>query len=223
MLNRFSPRRIMRKLRDDSNGISMVEFALVLPVLLTLGLFGTEIARMAFTRMQVSQVALSVADNASRLGQTDNSGITPTINETDVATILNGGLRQGLSIDMEQNSRIILTSLEFDDPSGRQYIAWQRCIGDLDRDSRYGDDGDNNGLNGDQLSGMGQGGTQITAQSNTAVMFVEIHYAYESFWDNPFGPGAGNFYEEAAFLIRDDRNLDPGLTGTEITDTQCGS
>lgn len=213
--------RFAKRLRSDVSGISLVEFALVLPVILTLGLYGTEVARMANTKMKVSQIALSLADNASRLGQTDNSGVTPTITHNDVEAILNGALRQGQSIGLEENARIVLSSLEYDDPSDKQYIAWQRCIGDLEYDSRYGDDEDENGLIGDELPGMGEGTTQITAQSGSAVMFVEIQYSYSSLWDNPFGSGDGLFYEEAAFLIRDDRNLDPGLTGTEPSATNC--
>jgi len=217
-----SLKHFVQRLRADKSGISLVEFALVLPILLTLGLYGTEIARMSTTKMKVSQIALSLADNASRLGQTDNSGITPTINENDVTAILRGAIRQGASIDLEENGRIILSSLEYDDPSDRQFISWQRCIGDDDsRTSKYGDDEDNNGLNGDELEGMGEGGKQITALSGSAVMFVEIHYKYEALWDDPFGSGDGRFYHEAAFLIRDDRNLDPGLVGTQNSDTQC--
>ncbi len=221
MLKLRSIERFTKRLRRDTSGISLVEFALVLPILLTLGLYGTELARMANTKMKVSQIALSLADNASRLGQTDNSGVTPTINENDVAAVLNGALRQGRSIDMETNGRIIISSLEYDDPSDRQFIAWQRCIGDLERSSRYGDDEDENGLIGDEIEGMGDGSEKITAASGQAVMFVEVHYTYSSLWDNPFGSGDGSFYEEAAFLIRDDRNLDPGLTGSEVSDTQC--
>jgi len=181
-----SLKHFVQRLRADKSGISLVEFALVLPILLTLGLYGTEIARMSTTK------------------------------------ILRGAIRQGESIDLEENGRIILSSLEYDDPSDRQFISWQRCIGDDDsRTSKYGDDEDNNGLNGDELEGMGEGGKQITALSGSAVMFVEIHYKYEALWDDPFGSGDGRFYHEAAFLIRDDRNLDPGLVGTQNSDTQC--
>ncbi|MEP5623239.1 MAG: TadE/TadG family type IV pilus assembly protein, partial [Hyphomicrobiales bacterium] len=132
--------RLAKKLRSDASGISMVEFALVLPVILTLGLYGAEVARMANTKMKVSQIALSLADNASRLGQTDNSGVTPTITENDVEAILNGALRQGQSIGLEGNAKVILSSLEYEDPEDKQFISWQRCVGDVTWDSRYGND-----------------------------------------------------------------------------------
>ena len=213
--------RIINRLRKDASGISLVEFALILPIILTLGLYGTEVARMAMTKTKVSQIALSLADNASRLGQTDNSGVTPTITENEIAAILNGAMRQGASIDMQERSRIILSSLEYHDPSDRQFISWQRCMGDVDFESRYGNDNGKSGLVGDEIPGMGESATKITAESGSAVMFVEIQYEYESLWDNPFGSGDGLFIEEAAFLIRDDRNLDPGLTGDEPDETEC--
>ena len=66
----------------------MIEFALVLPLFLLLGLFGTEMAHMTTVNMQVSQLATSLADNASRLGQTDNSAVTPTISEVDIDSVM---------------------------------------------------------------------------------------------------------------------------------------
>jgi len=208
------------RLRRDRSGVSMVEFALVLPVLLTLGLFGTEVARLATTKMKVSQIALSLADNASRLGQTDNSTVTPTVSEDDVDAVISGALRQGLGIDFESNGRVILSSLEYDYDTGKQYIHWQRCQGDLDRDSSYGNDTDKNGINGPDIAGMGKGSTKITAQEGSAVMYVEVFYQYEPLFENSFGAGVREFREEAAFVIRDDRNLDPGLTGSN-SDSSC--
>lgn len=209
---------IIRRIRSDLSGVSMVEFALTLPILLTVGLFGTEIARLATTRMKVSQVALSLADNAARLGQTDNSGVTPTISENDVAAVLAGALRQGDSIGLEANGRVILSSLEYDTFTGKQYIHWQRCVGSLNESSTYGDEEDNNGLVGDELGGMGRGTTKLTAQQNTAIMYVEIIFDYTPLFESPYGSGARTIRQEAGFQIRDDRNLRTsdvkGLSGT---------
>lgn len=208
------------RLWRSTDAIALTEFAFVLPVLLVMGLYGAEIARMAMTRTQISQIALSVADNASRLGQTDNSGVTPTITETDVDAILDGAIRQGGTIDLEENGRIILSSLEFDEFSNRQYIHWQRCRGDADIESEYGDDGDDNGLTGAVLTGMGSGSSKATASAGSAVMFVEIEYTYTALFENPFGSGDRTMRSEAAFLIRDDRNLTPGLTGGS-SESEC--
>ncbi len=214
----------LQRLRADTKAIAMTEFAIVLPVLLTLGLYGTEIARLATSRTQVSQIALSLADNASRLGQTDNSGITPTVTENDVDALLDGAMRQGASIDLLTNGRIILSSLEVDDVTGRQYIHWQRCRGARATVSRYGDDGANNGLTGTPMSGIGSGSRKAMADPGSAIMFVEIEYEYDPLFQAPFGAGNRLVRQEAAFLIRDDRNLgdssDPGLTGGN-SDSQC--
>lgn len=213
-------RDFISRLRRSTAAIAMTEFAFVLPVLLTMGLYGAEIARMAMTRTQVSQIALSVADNASRLGQTDNSGVTPTITEADVDAILSGAIRQGETIDLQENGRIILSSLEYDEFADRQYIHWQRCRGDAEIESAYGDDGDDNGLTGARLNGMGSGTAKATASPGSAVMFVEIEYTYVALFENPFGSGDKTLRSEAAFLIRDDRNLTPGLTGGD-SDSEC--
>lgn len=203
-------------LKDDA-GVSLTEFAVVAPIFLTLGMFGFEVSNMATTKMRVSQIALSLADNASRLGQTDNSAVTPTITEDDVAAVLNGALRQGQSIDLATNGRVILTSLEYDDDTGKQYIHWQRCVGAKDKDSAYGDENSKNGLSGSAITGLGKGADKITALPGSAVMFVEVYYDYSHIFPSPYGTD-NSFREEAAFIIRDDRNLqdwdEKGLSGT---------
>lgn len=211
----FKPfwRRLLRGLPSDLRAVTTIEFAFILPVLLTMGLFGADIARMAVVNMRVSQIALTLSDNASRLGQTDNSGITPTVSESIVDAIIDGAIRDGMGIDLEENGRIILSSLEYDDVTGKQYIHWQRCRGDDPVESRYGNDSDKNGLNGPVIVGMGSGKQKISSRPGQAVMFVEIEYDYEGLFNNPYGTGKKRLRKEAAYLIRDDRNLAPGLTG----------
>lgn len=199
--------------RRDESAISTVEFALILPIFITMGMTGVELAYMATVNMQVSQTAISLADNASRLGQTDNSSVTPTVTEADIDSIMSGALRQGSSFNLEENGRLILSSLEFDDETGRQYIHWQRCRGNLDRESSYGDEGDNNGLRGRRIYGVGTSDDKITAARDSAVMVAEIYYRYDGIIGGAFGNTA-EFRQEAIFSIRDDRNLDPGITGS---------
>ena len=207
----------LRRLVRSKCGISMVEFACSAPVFLTMGMFGFEVANMASARMQISQIALSLADNASRLGQTDNSAVTPTVSENDVEAVLKGALRQGQTIGLQAHGRIVLTSLEYDDTTKKQFIHWQRCAGDKTQASAYGNETDKNGLNGPDITGLGSGANKITALSGQAVMFVEIFYDYQNLFAQPFGT-TGKFDEQAAFIIRDDRKLNPsdqkGLSGT---------
>ena len=214
-------RAVWLSLRKDSRAVSTVEFALILPLFIGLGLTGIELAYMSTVNMQVSQTAISLADNASRLGQTDNSSVTPTVTETDIDSIMSGAMRQGESFDLEGNGRIILSSLEFDETTGLQYIHWQRCQGDLDRNSIYGDDGDNNGLGSVEIEGVGLNDNLIKAANGSAVMVAEIYYEHNGILKGTFGETA-QFREEAIFAIRDDRYLSPGVTGSG-GDSSCDS
>ncbi len=213
------PSRTLAKLRHDESGISMVEFALVLPFLVGLGMGGMEIAHMASVNMQISQIALSVADNASRLGQSDNSAISPTIGEGDVAAVLEGAIRQGASLDFANNGRIILSSLEVDDggtahvSDDEQHIHWQRCAGTLAKESSYG-------VENEEVTDTGIGRKGLKANPGQAVMFAEVFYHYQPLFAG-FMAGDMQFRKEAAFIVRDDRNLDGGLAGTKTH--QCGT
>jgi hypothetical protein len=214
---RFRGFAAMARISADQAGISVVEFALCLPVIISLGVTGVEMAYMSSVNMQVSQLAISVADNASRLGQTDNSAVTPTVSESDIDAVLFGAMKQGEAIDFEQNGRIILSSLERDEATGKQYIHWQRCEGDLVKNSAYGNDTDENGLSGTGFpDGLGQVGHQVKASDDEAVMFVEVYYKYKPLFAGVFGDS--DFEREAAFVVRDDRQLDggggDGLVGT---------
>ncbi len=208
--------KLLARLRSCNGGAALIEFAVVLPLMTTLGMFGTEIAYMASVNMQVSQLALQLADNASRLGQTDNSGVTPTINETDIDSVMKGAVTQGRDFNFQTRGKVILSSLEIDPDTDRQYIHWQRCSGSLVRTSAYG--GAGYGLTGAEIQGLGKASRRIAAVPNSAVMFVEVYFEYRGLFGSMF-VNPTTFKHEAAFVIRDDRNLNPaaapgGITGT---------
>lgn len=204
-------RSLLRALRGDEQGLSLIELALVLPVLLTVGLYGSEVAYMTIVDMQVSMIATSVADNASRLGQTDNSSVTPTVTETQINAVLGGALREGDPFVFSENGRIILSSLEMNSSTKANYIHWQRCAGSYARASAYG-------KQGAAVTTMGISGHTVAAQTNSAVMFVEVYYKYQPLFGSMFVSDP-IFRHEAAFIIRDDRNLTPGVTGTAKAST----
>lgn len=212
-------RSLLPRLVQNIQGVSVLELAVVTPFFLSMSLYGLELTNMAVVNMQVTQIASSISDNASRLGQTDNSGVTPTVNESQIDTVMGGALRQGAGINIETNGRIILSSLEKDQDSGRQYIHWQRCRGSLDKDSHYGAEGA--GLTGETIEGLGNSGRIITAAdaNSSSVMFAEVYYEYQGIFGDLF-VGNVTFKEESAFEIRDDRNLSPGVTGS-AGNSQC--
>lgn len=202
-------RRVLRRLRRDESAFSAVEFGLVLPLVVTLGLYGLEIAWMRVSFMQTSEIALTVADNASRLGQTDNSSVPPTVDEADVDAVLFGAKQQGKSLNVATKGKIILSSLERDPSSGKQYIHWQRCTGALAKTSIYGNDSTRNGLSGTPLIGVGKTGNEVKATDGQAVMVAEVYLQYTPLFGTMFVKNQV-FRQESIFLVRDSRTLDQG-------------
>ncbi len=194
--------------RLGTQGIAVTEFALILPVILVLGLYGAEIANETVTHMKVSQIALSAADNAARMEQSDNSGTAPTVTEADINSVLTGATIEGEGIGLSTNGKVIVSSLEIKSgTTNTQYIHWQRCTGSLSASSAYGKEGST-------VTSMGGGSTTVTAPSGEAVMFVEVYYKYTGLFGTMF-VNSPTFHQEAAFLVRDDRNLTSGLSGTK--------
>lgn len=208
--------QLLAALRRSTSGTAVVELALTLPILSALGMYGVEVAYMASVNMQISQIALEVADNASRLEQTDNVGVAPTVTETDIDSVMISATRTGESFGFADNGRVILSSLERDPATGKQFIHWQRCTGSLQVTSQYGNDSDTNGLNGGSITGMGSGSTAIKAPAGVAVMFVEVVYDYRGIFGSLFVRDM-RFHQEAAYMVRDSRDLrasnTSGVTG----------
>ena len=212
-------RSLARRLRRDTSGLALLEFALSLPLFLGLGMFGVEVAWLAVTSMNVSQVSLTVADNAARMGQTSSSSTVKTIYRSDVNSIFAGAAKQGESIDLLENGRIVLTSLETVPGSDRQLIRWQRCTGDRPYVSRYGPQLTNE-VATPAFVGMGPTGSEIRAPENDAVMYVEVYYEYKGLFGDMFLSNR-LIKHEAAFPIRDDRNLSAGVADDGATDPTC--
>jgi len=203
--------RRLRALPQAKSGVAMVEFAFTAPIVLSLGLLGTETAYYAITHMQVSQIAMQVADNASRVGEQDVL-VARRVFEDDINETFVGAEKLGERIDIFENGRVILSSLQQNDGGG-QWIQWQRCRGAKNHTSSFGVEG--TGEFGTSFAGMGASGREITAAPGTAVMFVEIVYDYDALTPLDFLDGETLTYT-AAFNIRDNRDL------TQLYPSQSG-
>ncbi len=189
------------KLRADTRAVAFVETAFTLPVLLTAGLGGLEIANLMITHTRISGVALSVADNASRIASGSNLAL-PQVRETDVNDVFTGANLQGGNLNIATHGRIVLSSLEVNATNG-QWIHWQRCFGAKPWGSRYGAEG--TGALGTGFPGMGPAGQEVKATTGNPVMFVEIFYEYQPFMFGSFiGPKRIEY--SAAFTVRDARD-----------------
>ena len=194
--------RFRRNLAQDRSGIAFVEFAFTAPIVLAMGMLGTETAYFVVTHMQVSQVAMQVADNVSRVGEQDVL-TARRVFESDINESFVGAEKLGETFDIYEQGRIIVSSLQRNADDG-QWIAWQRCRGAKVHTSSYGDEGD--GATGTGFPGMGDPGNVITAANGTAVIFVEISYDYDSL--TPFDVFDGReITYTAAFNVRDSRDL----------------
>ena len=90
----LTPRRATAspaRLRGCDSGLAFVEFAMSLPVLLTLGLVGLETANYAMAHLRVSNIAMLTADNAAR--------VRDIIDEADVIELLTGAKMTGDNIN----------------------------------------------------------------------------------------------------------------------------
>lgn len=229
-------RRRLRALAGCRSGLALVEFAASLPVLLVLGLYGFETANLAIANLRVSNMATMTADNAARVRE--------SIDEANVTELLTGTKMTGTNIAFAANGRVILTSLEATPDGTAQWIRWQRCDGLLGVQSSYGGPRNASGAlirNGTEiyasdrvtassapsshshasarLGPVGPAGRQISAQSGTAVMMVEVVYNYQPIVGNwVFGPRQIRY--EAAFNVR--QRTDQSLrNGGRATPRRC--
>ncbi|KLI63933.1 TadE/TadG family type IV pilus assembly protein [Aurantiacibacter marinus] len=195
----------MRRLCRETSGVAMTEFALTLPFLLGVGLMGLETANRALVQMQVSQLAVQIADNASRIGDTSLLE-NRKIYEADINDLFYGAhLQSSAALDIFSHGRVILSSQQVvAGTTDQQYIEWQRCMGTKQYDSSYGQEGD--GLAGN-FAGMGPAGEEVLAFEDDAVMFVEVAYDYQPIVGDALSFGTHEITAIASFNVRDDRDL----------------
>lgn len=194
-----TPARILAGLARDTRGLAFIEFAFAAPIFLVLILGGLELTNLAIAHLRVSQLAMTVADDAGR--------VTTGIDEANIYEVFAGADVIGSAIDFERNGRIVLSSLEDNGRTGGnagQVIRWQRCWGDLDAAPAYG--GQGTGSNNAALAqGMGAAGRRVASAPGTAVMFAEVTYVYQplvatNFFDSP------TIRYESAFNVRGRQN-----------------
>lgn len=195
-------RRFIARLARSTSAVSAVELGLAMPFLMGLSLTGVEVVNLALIHVRLNQLAITVADNASRAKQTQVSG-APQFREYDMNQVFRAAALQAEDLDMPNRGRIIVSSLQVNG-SGGQWIAWQRCWGKNSWASRYGVEG--TGKTGTSFQGMGYTTPKMTADPSTAIMFVEIAYDYKPFFLGSILP-AKVIRKEAALYVRDDRDL----------------
>lgn len=200
----MSASRFLSRLWRHRSGAAMTEFALGAPFILMAGLWGTEEANFALVNMKVGQLAVHIADNASRIGDTSTLE-DRKIYESDINDLIYGAqIQAGAGLNLYANGRVIISSLANIDPSGGtdeyQHIQWQRCRGAMPVSSSYGTTGQS------MPSGMGPAAAKVIASPGEAVIFVELVYTYQPLISERF-VGRPAIRSIASFIVRDDRDL----------------
>lgn len=195
----------LRRLRRDRSAVAMMEFALALPLFLTMGLGGAELANFVTTKMRMSQVALHVADHAARMG---NGSLlsAKTISETNINDVLTGAGLQAAELNLYQEGRVIITALEpvaNPNPTDRFKITWKRCRGKMSYNAnRYGTVGQTN------MVGIGPTARRVTAPEGNSTMFVEVYYKYKPIIGGSYMPAdLVEMSEIASMTVRERRDL----------------
>ena len=223
-------RTFARRLRRDRRGLAMLEFAFTAPLVLGLGCYGIELANLALVNMKVSQIALNLADNGSRVGAY-SSLATQQLREVDINDILQAARYQGAGINLTTNGRITISSLEnvaqsYDTANNGapvQRIHWQRCLGVK---SGVGFDGQfkanvattagsvvatsasdpNKGYDLPLPGGITDNGTApIQAPGGAGVIYVEINYVSTPLFGS-WLTGPQTIHYIASFVVRDRRD-----------------
>lgn len=217
---------LARALRRDRSGVAMLEFALSLPLVLTTGGYGVELSFLSVTNLRVSQSAVNLADNASRVGTL--AGNVTQLSEADINDVLQGTKLESQGIQLTTYGRITLSSLEkvqqAQDTAPVQRIHWQRCLGMMagaGYDSTYPQTGPkpdaSDGTTADTLAnhpnegvaapnGMGDSGKEVKALDNNGVMFVEVNYRYRPLFGSLFVSPQIIHYTQS-FVVRDNRDF----------------
>lgn len=213
-----APFRFLARLRADTSGLALLEFAFALPILLVMSLSGAELTNYITTKMRMSQVALHLADNAARIG-TGSQLVAKTITEADINDLFVGANLQGGELNLQANGRIIVTSLEptaNPNTAGTYKIGWRRCYGAKTTYARQYPTG--SGTTG--LTGLGPAGREITAPDNGATMFIELYYEYKPIVQTSLSP-ATSMTEIASMIVRDRRDLTQVYAVAGVTASTC--
>ena len=212
-----------RRLARNRSGVAMLEFAFSLPLVLGAGMYGAETANLALVNLRVSQIALNLADDASRVGVTPLA--TEQLREVDMNDVLQAARYQGTALQLTTNGRIVVSSLENVqqnyDSAPVQRIHWQRCLGlkgSLAADAAYnssygtttvtaGTDNTQANAGTPQPNGMGDPNAMVQAPGGSGVMFVEINYNYKPLISNYLVGTTSRIHYIASFIVRDNRDF----------------
>lgn len=110
---------LLRRLLRDRSGISLVEFALVMPLFTLMILGGTEVARYVLLNQKLDRLATATSDLTAQEDE---------ISAADLTNIFNAAPNLTWPFSIQMNGAIIVSSVG--QVSGQTRVLWQRsCPG----------------------------------------------------------------------------------------------
>lgn len=163
----------LRRLRGDRRGTALIEFALLLPVMLTLYLGGFRLIDAASCNRRVTVTARSLADLVSQYA---------TLSEATLRTIFDASTQMMTPYDAS-TIKLRVTQIRVDN-NGRAFVAWSRVKNDVAYPGNI------------EITSMVP---VALRQPNTALIYSEVTYAYPAFiWVG----GAMNFTQQSIMMPR---------------------
>ncbi len=165
--------------------------------------------------MRLSQIALHIVDNSSRIGS-DHCSFSQTISEIQINDLFTSANLQAASLDLEHRGKVVLYSLEaMASPNETKfYVHWQRCYGQ----KVYAASQNQGAAN---LTYIGPTGKQVTSvPAGAAVMYVEVAYTYKPLISSRLVPTT-NLTDTAAMIVRDDRDINGGVSGSGVYNSEA--
>lgn len=113
--------RFIRRLRGDERGLSFIELAFTMPILILLLTGGLELANYIMARMKVTRVATMLADLTAQ---------SPVgVLESQITDLFLAANMVTSPMDIDQNGRIYITAVRGGGAKVGNSILWQRCDG----------------------------------------------------------------------------------------------
>jgi Flp pilus assembly protein TadG len=115
----------LRKLQRDTQGVSIIEFALMLPILVMVGAGGLELINYVLANQKIERIASITADNVAR------NTLAPS--EASFVDTFAGIEEIAAPFDFNADGRVIMTGVIGVPQSGSIVgkVVWQRCSGQL--------------------------------------------------------------------------------------------
>ncbi len=117
MRSTFLPSRLARRFAGDARGVSAVEFALVLPLMMTLYLGGAEVSQAITASRKVTLVSRTVADLASQVSSISNASMNDMLKASSA-----------IVSPFSPNDLKVTVSCVKIDANGKATIAWSDTL-----------------------------------------------------------------------------------------------